>query len=175
MVEFTYQMVLSTLQTIALIVGIVYYIAIMRNQQKNQELTLKSQEQALETREAQLMMQLWNSWMQYRDSYDVWRDIEYKDFDDFWERYGSDPSFMATSGRILSWFENVGVLVKEGLLDIRLIALMYAGATRQVWEKLEPLMDGFREKFDYPRVWSETVYLCEALMKYMEEHPELAT
>jgi len=34
MVEITYQMVLSTLQTIALIVGIAYYLIIMRNSQR---------------------------------------------------------------------------------------------------------------------------------------------
>jgi uncharacterized membrane-anchored protein YhcB (DUF1043 family) len=50
MVEITYQMVLSTLQTIALIVGIAYYLIIMRNSQRNQALALRAQEQALETR-----------------------------------------------------------------------------------------------------------------------------
>ncbi len=175
MVEITYQMVLSTLQTVSLMVGVIYYITIMRNTQRNQELTRKAQEQALGTREAQLMMQLWNSWMEYGDVFLVWRDIEYEDFDDFWERYGSDPSFWEKNGPILAWYENMGVLVKEGLLSIRLIALMYAGSTRKFWEKLEPLMDGLRVKFDYPRIWSETVYLCETLIQYMEEHPELKT
>ncbi|MBL7169175.1 hypothetical protein ISS40_10920 [Candidatus Bathyarchaeota archaeon] len=168
MVEFTYQMVLSTLQTVALIVGIFYYIMTIRGNQRNQQLTL-------ETREAQLMMQLWSSYQELRTQDQFWRNIEYKDFDDFWERYGFDPSFWEENGQILGWYENIGVLVKEGLLNIRLIALMYAGSTRQLWENLEPLMDGLREKFDYPRVWSETVYLCETLMRYMEEHPELKT
>ncbi len=51
-------MVLSTLQTIALIVGIVYYITIMRNQQKTRELALKAQEQATETRQTQIFLRL---------------------------------------------------------------------------------------------------------------------
>jgi uncharacterized membrane-anchored protein YhcB (DUF1043 family) len=58
-------MVLSTLQTIALVVGIAYYLFIMRNSQRNQELTLKAQEQALETRQTQLFMQIYqdmSSW-----------------------------------------------------------------------------------------------------------------
>ena len=67
MVEITYQMILSTIQTIALIVGIIYYITIMRNTQKTRELTLesqeltrKAQEQQLETRQAQMFMQIYN-------------------------------------------------------------------------------------------------------------------
>jgi len=175
MVEITLPIILQILQTAGILVGIVYYITIMRNSQRNQELTLKAQEQAIETREAQLMMQLWNSYTEYREEAWFWRNIEYEDFDDFWERYGSDMSFWTKYGTILGWYENVGVLVKEGLLNMRLIALMYAGATRQFWEKFEPLMDGLREKFDYPRVYSETAYLCETLIQYMEEHPELKT
>ena len=42
MVEITSQMVLSTLQTIALIVGIAYYLTIMRNSQRTRELSLKA-------------------------------------------------------------------------------------------------------------------------------------
>ena len=53
MVEITYQMVLSTLQTIALIVGIAYYLIIMRNSQRNQKIQV-------ETRQAQLFMQIYD-------------------------------------------------------------------------------------------------------------------
>ena len=75
MVDVSYQMVLSTLQTIALIVGIFYYLTIMRNQQKtrelslqaqeltleSQELTRKAQEQAVETRQAALFMSIYET------------------------------------------------------------------------------------------------------------------
>ena len=61
MAEITYQMVLSTIQTVGLLVGIFYYVTTLRNAQKTRELTLqsmeltrKAQEQAVETRQAQL-------------------------------------------------------------------------------------------------------------------------
>ena len=53
MVEITYQMVLSTLQTIALVVGIIYYLIIMRNSQRTQQMQL-------DTRRAQLFTQLYS-------------------------------------------------------------------------------------------------------------------
>jgi hypothetical protein len=60
MAEITYQMVLSTIQTVGLLVGIFYYITTMRNAQKtrelalkSQELTRKAQEHAVETRQIQ--------------------------------------------------------------------------------------------------------------------------
>ena len=53
MVDVRYQMVLSTLQTAGILVGIAYYIMTIRNQQKNQDMQL-------ETRQAQLFMQIYN-------------------------------------------------------------------------------------------------------------------
>ena len=53
MAEITYQVVLSTLQTFGLLVGIFYYVMTLRNQQKNQQL-------ALETRQAQLFMNIYD-------------------------------------------------------------------------------------------------------------------
>ena len=58
MVEVTLPIVLQMVQTIALIVGIIYYLTIMRNQQRTRELALKAQEHATETRQTQIFMQL---------------------------------------------------------------------------------------------------------------------
>ena len=52
MVEVTYQMVLSTLQTAGILAGITYYIMTLQNTKKNQQLQL-------ETRQAQLFMQVY--------------------------------------------------------------------------------------------------------------------
>jgi hypothetical protein len=93
MTELTYQMVLSTLQTAGLLVGIFYYVTTMRNAQKTRELTLqsqelsrKAQEHALKTREAQLFMQFYS-----QHATDVWQNatrhiqnvVQWKDYDDF--------------------------------------------------------------------------------------------
>jgi hypothetical protein len=65
MVEITYQMVLSPLQTVSLMVGVIYYIFIMRNSQKNQQMQL-------ETRQTQLFMQFNDRREPLRD---VWNEI----------------------------------------------------------------------------------------------------
>jgi hypothetical protein len=44
MVEITLPIILQLLQTAGILVGIIYYITIMRNTQKTRELTLQSQE-----------------------------------------------------------------------------------------------------------------------------------
>ena len=71
--------------------------------------------------------------------------------------------------------EGVGVLVREELLDIRFVALLLSGHVQMFWEKNLPIIDEWRQFWNNPRVWSETEYLYNALMKYMEEHTELNT
>jgi hypothetical protein len=53
---------------------------------------------------------------------------------------------------------------------------MWAGSTRMFYENIvEPIIEEGIVYWDYPRLWSETVYVCKELIKYMDEHPELKT
>ena len=49
---------------LGLTASIAYYANILNNANKTRELQLKAQEQALETRQAQLLMQIVNHWSQ---------------------------------------------------------------------------------------------------------------
>ena len=165
------QTLLTYLTLISVPVGVFYHIMTLRNTRKNQELIL-------ENRRAQLAMQIWNKFDDdMRTGIDGWTSLEYEDFEGFLSKYGLDvnPDWWVNARRAASWYENMGVLVKEGLLDIRLITLQYGGITRMFWDKLAPLLPYLREELKYPRLWSETEYLCRELIKYMDEHPELKT
>jgi hypothetical protein len=186
MVEITYQMILSTIQTIALIVGIIYYITIMRNTQKTRELTLesqeltrKAQEQQLETRQAQMFMQIYNqshndpSFTKAINQILGIKKIEtYEEF----KEINRDEKLKEAINRTGMFYEGLGVLVKEGYIDIRLVALLMTGMTRNWWETVYQswIADG-RVKMNFPRMLSESEYLYDELMKYIKEHPELAT
>jgi hypothetical protein len=74
-----------------------------------------------------------------------------------------------------NYYEGVGVLVKENLVDIRLVAELIAGTTRKFWEIHAPIVAEMRRYTEQPRFLSETEYLYNRLMRYMDEHPELKT
>jgi hypothetical protein len=182
MVEITYQMVLSTLQTVGLLVGIAYYLFIMRNSQRNQELTLKAQQQALETRQAQLFMNIYNQSFanpQYLKSWTKVYDTPWDSYEEFKALYHpdfrEDDDFQLAYDVVGCFLEGVGVLVRENMLDVRWVALLMTGSTRRYWEKTQPIIGEFRRDYDNPRIWSETEYLYNELIKYLEEHPELKT
>lgn len=165
------QTLLTYLTLISVPVGVAYHIMTLNNTRKNQQ-------QQLETRQAQLFMQMYNKIDDsYRESFRKIREIEFEDFSDFIKKYGpdSEEDMEMHIARMASFLEGMGVLVKEDLVSMRLVALTWAGTTRMFWDKISPIIDEWRRAIDYPRLWSETEYLCKELIKYMEEHPELRT
>ena len=171
----TLQTLLTYLTLISVPVGVVYHIMTLRNTSKNQQLTL-------ETRQAQMFMNIYNNSFnnpQFWEYFQTIRHLQWKDLDEYLAVF----DFMNPETRdnrlalsmILGFYEGVGVLVKENLLDIRMVALMMTGQTKQIWEKLEPVVEELREDYNYPRYVSEFEYLYDELMKYIDEHPELKT
>jgi hypothetical protein len=86
-----------------------------------------------------------------------------------------DPEFVDALNYIASWFEALGVFVKEGLIDIRLIALTMTGMTHSIWAIVAPYLDELRERSGFSRFLSEFEYLVNELDAYLEENPELDT
>ena len=74
-----------------------------------------------------------------------------------------------------SVWEGVGVMVRENLIDIRLVALTASGDIMILWEKLFPLIEGLREHNNWPRFSVEYEYLYNEIKRFMEEHAELKT
>ena len=87
-----------------------------------------------------------------------------------------DEEIKKASTKIAMFFEGVGVLVREGHINIRLFALLMTGMTRSWWERIyKPCLEEGRMKRNFPRWMSESEYLYKEMMKYHKEHPELAT
>jgi len=178
MVEITYQMVLSTLQTIALIVGIAYYLFIMRNSQRNQELARKTQEQALETRQAQLFMQIYSKFTEeyFNRNFFEFQARQWRDTDDYIEKYDENIEARAKFATLANYFEGVGVLVKRGLIDVSLMDDLMSGGIIMFWEKIEDVIKETRIRYNFPQRAEYIEYLYNQIKTVVEEqHPELKT
>ncbi len=162
MVEITYQMVLSTLQTAGLLVGIVYYIISLRNQNR--------------ARKTQLYLQMINKFSEsdFIEALGKLNDLEWSTAEDFIEEWRT-PEGRRTIRTLGNWYEGLGTLVKENLLDMRVVALLVTGLVIQFWDKFIPVIDEVREALEWPRFYIEAEYLYDQLMKYIEEHPEIQT
>ena len=178
MIEITLPIVLQLVQTLGILVGIIYYITIMRNAQRTREMSLEAQEMALETRQAQMFMQVYNE--SHNDPSFIEavlriNELDIRTYEEFVKVRVNEDDKKAIA-RVGMFYEGLGVLVKEGYVSIRLVALLITGMTRQWWESIyKSWIEEGREINDFPRWMSEAEYLYDELMKYVEEHPELKT
>jgi hypothetical protein len=160
MVEITYQMVLSTLQTIALIVGIYYYIMVLRNQHRG--------------RQAQLFMQIYNNYStdEYITSMADSHRMEYRDYDDFQEKYPSAPQRTPYTKQCFV-MDGIGVLVEEGLIDIRLVAKLMFGDISWHWQRFGPYILENRERNNHPEYMYYSEYLYNEIVKARPDHSQI--
>ena len=157
MVEFTLPIVLQLLQTAGILVGIIYYTSIMRNNQKNQQIQL-------ETRQAQLFMQMYQDFKRpdvqkaFHDIVYVW---EWDSFEDYQEKYGrSNWDERQKYMLVYSIYEGLGVLIYRGLIDVKMIDELMRSYVTRFWEKVGPVMIEVRSRYDAPLAaeWMEYLY-----------------
>jgi hypothetical protein len=171
----TFQTVFQFLQTASIMVGITYYVLTLRNQRRNQEETL-------ETRQAQFYMQIYNQGVNDRNFIEAFlriQSLEWSNSQEFLETINYENPETRENAialtTLVGYYEGVGTLVKENMLSIRWIALLFGSWTRIFCEKIKPVAEDARVHNKAPRTFSETEYLYNELMRYMEDHPELKT
>ena len=147
--QFPLQTVLTYLTLISVPIGVFYHIMTLRNTRRNQELTRRSQDQALETRQAQLFMGLYETYRnpEFRKLHARVHNQEWEDFDDFWEKYGSETNPEAFSEwlSVAAFFNGAGVLLQRELIDINLTGELLANILCRSWPGTVPILEGFRQ------------------------------
>ena len=157
MVELTYQMVLSTLQTVGLLVGIFYYIITLRNTQKTQQMQL-------ETRKSQHYLQMLQtvSTEEFIKRTMTVHQLEFKDYEDylaFSNNYDSDMKWQYEA--YMTWLNGFGLMLKEGLIDTEVILSFGQGIQYiRAWEKWKPIILKNRERSNLPQLMEGIEFLA---------------
>ena len=160
---------LSVIRDLVAIFGVIagfsYYVLTVRNAQRTRDLTLKAQEQAVETRQLQLFMQLYEktlakeNWTAHLEILNEW---SWTDFNDFWNKYGEDNNLEAWRKLTTTCapFEHIGLLVRDGMIEPQRVWDFYGFFLTNLWEKILPVVDGYREKIGDERFleWFEDLY-----------------
>jgi hypothetical protein len=157
MVEITYQMVLSTLQTVGILVGIVYYITIMRNAQKARKIELVSRIYEIERSVESGIIGI------------ELLEMEWTDFDDFLAKYDSsvNPENFAKRFHWWTYYQEVGFMLHEGIVDVDTVYMLLGGRnSRTMWEKFKPIILEFRERYEDPDFFKYFEYYADEITKY---------
>jgi len=132
-----------------------------------------------ETRQAQLFMQVFDrlnqkeTRKQIGDFIYVW---EWKDFDDFWDKYGPERNIeaWASFNSFSMYYEGLGVMIKRGLIEPTIVDDIMSGEIIRVWEKFEPVVREWRKRQNWPQLLEWNEYLYNEIKDLVEhQHPEL--
>jgi len=167
MVEITISIMLQIIQTVGILVGIIYYITIMRNSQKTQQLQL-------ETRKAQLYMQLFmriTSEEFVKKAIDLLR-FEYEDVDEFMEKHilGPDSTLHAKLFSMFWHIDGLGYMMSQELIDPEMV-YNFGGGFAQAWhwKKWEPVIMRFRKRRGDPEFLKWFEYTAKEMMRIRQE------
>jgi hypothetical protein len=155
-------------ETLAIIIGVIIALQQLRDIKQTREIELG-------TRQAQLFWQLTDKFTS-KEGLDYLRVLgaTWSSHEEWLERCRNDVEYNKAYRWLTTIFNSRGVLLREGLLDVRLVALMASGPTIYWWEKYQDVIYNERERMNYRRYCSEWEYSYNLLVKYLEEHPELA-
>jgi hypothetical protein len=142
--------------------GFSYYVLTVRNTQKNQR-------QQLETRQAQLFMQLYQDLLSennMRSLLDL-LNMEWKDYDDFERTLGSDNNPESFVKRTSIWFRmnGIGHLLRDGMIDPEKVFDLLGTWIIWLWMKWEKIIKELRLRYNQPEIYTEFEYLADEMRR----------
>ncbi len=179
---------MSELQTISVTIGIltacISVVIGVVNQILSRRRTEAMAQLTLETRQAQLFMQIYNRWTS-RDVTKSYGAIRYKYSK---EEYAAletrllnppnsevDLDVYANYQMLATFFEGLGILVKRGLVDISLVEDLFSRRIIWYWEyHVEPLAEKYRQVLQDPTLYDELEYLYHE-MKQRQQQATIST
>jgi len=140
----------------------IYYSLTLRTNQRNIKMNL-------ETRQSQFMSQISDE----INSVESWETIfellamEWTDWEDFEKRYGSsgNPESAARRLALFGKLENVGWLLKNGVLEPEWVYRQFHMNVSMVWLKFEPQIMQMRKSFHSPTVFIGFEYLGRKILE----------
>ena len=162
----TIESVLEIVPAFSIAVALVYYGLQVRNKNK--------------ARKAQVYIQIWDKFSspEFLTRYNKTLNREWTDYNDYIEKYGSlrytNTELYAQNVSVGVYFEGVGVLLKQELIDVQTVADLLGTTILAWWDKIGPLMKEYRVTLNQPRAYLYAEYLYDQIKQIVEkEHPEV--
>lgn len=155
-------MISVVVAAISVVIGVINSILMSKRAAKTAQTTL-------ETRQAQLFMQIFNNFHEPK-FYNKLADFltwKWKGYDDFMKKYGpkKNPKAWYSSGSIAAFFGGVGVLVYQNLIDVDLVGELMGKHVILFWEKMEPISKKMRRRLNVPEIDEKLEYLYNEMVK----------
>jgi len=166
MVDVSYQMVLSTLQTVGLLVGIIYYIVTLQSTRKNQEISLRNQEETLKTRNATLFLQTLGQMLTNNEALQHVIRVEQHPFTrvEEFNELRKDPDYFLSNTYLRLMCEFWGIFLKNDIIDIEMLSQFLPYWIPRFWEWNKESI--YESRNNLPGYFNNLEYLAESLQKH---------
>jgi hypothetical protein len=117
----------------------------------------------LRVRKTDIVMRLYTTWdsLEFQRAFHT---VYWADFHDY------DSAMAITGGErqlwtyLLSFYDQVGVLLRRRLIEFDMVDDLLGNSTRQLWEKVAPMIREARERYD-PRLYEHFEYLYDEMTR----------
>ena len=94
--------------------------------------------------------------------------MEWTDFEDFKNKYDHRANPENANLRMAMWnrFETIGMLYREGLLDLKTLYSVIGGVLTVIWYKFKPIIESYRETEQDKSAYENFQYLAESVLEY---------
>ena len=118
----------------------------------------------LRVRKTDLVMRLYTTWdsLEFQRAFHT---VYWADFHDY------DSAMAITGGErqvwtyLLSFYDQVGVLLRRHLIEFDMVDDLLGNSTRQLWEKVVPMIREARERYD-PRLYEHFEFLYDEMTRW---------
>jgi len=94
--------------------------------------------------------------------------MEWSSLDDFYSKYDHRINPENAAKRLALWnrCETIGILYRDGLLDLKILYGGSRGQISMIWFKFKPVIEMYRETEYDARAYEDFEYLAERLLEY---------
>jgi hypothetical protein len=144
------QTVSVTIAAMSVVVGILFGVIQFRN--------------LVKTRQIQLYLDLYNRLME-KELHQYLNEVlllwTWENPNEFFEKYGPESNLDEWLKFTLftTVLENMGLILHENLVDVRFVANLIGSMIQNFWEKYEPILIEFRQRYNTPKIMPMTEYL----------------
>lgn len=150
---------------IGVLIAAIYYVFTLRINQRSIRHTL-------ETRQAQIFMQLYALYDNrefFEDYGKICNVYKYEDLADWTKKYGPSVDIGAYAAwiRVGRFLDGAGLLVRKNLIDAELVIDQMREVIMSAWVKMGPWVHESRQMLEHPQLWENFEYLAnEARKRY---------
>jgi hypothetical protein len=115
-------------------------------------------------RKTDLVMRLYSTWdsLEFQEAFHA---VYWADTHDLDSTLASLGGKRHVGSYVFYYYDQVGALLRRKLIDYDLVDDLLGNSTRQLWEKVEPVIRQIRERSDDPRLYEHFEYLYEEMAR----------